>query len=174
MSKNKTRNPFESVIRNSRTDARTVIGIPILLLFLGIFTRWVCGSPLDTLHYVGARPLVPQTWIMVLLFSASYIVAGLSLGLALGCRFCPCGEKKYQGAMWFCISLALGYSWYPLFFCARLFLVSIIVSALCFFASICATVCFASVSKSSFFLALAYDAWLMYLLFLNLQIFFAI
>ena len=64
MSKNKTRNPFESVMRNSGTDARTVIGIPILLLFLGIFTRWVCGSPLDTLHYVGARPLVPQTWII--------------------------------------------------------------------------------------------------------------
>lgn len=174
MSKNKTRNPFESVIRNSRTDARAVIGIPILLLFLGIFTRWVCGSPLDTLHYVGARPLVPQTWIMVLLFSASYIVVGLSLGLALGDRFCGYGEKKYQSAMWFCITLALGYVWYPLFFCARLFLVSIIVSALCFFASVCATVCLASVNKISFFLALAYDAWLMYLLFLNLQIFFAI
>lgn len=157
-----------------RTNKKCVIAIPLLLLFLGIFTRWVSGSPLATLHYIGARQLVPPTWLMVLLFSASYVVAGLALGTALGNRLCSCGEKKYQGAMWFCISLALGYIWYPLFFCARVFLVSTAVSILCLFSAICATICFASVSKLSFFLSLAYNCWLLYLTFLNLQIFFSI
>ncbi len=157
-----------------RTNKKCVIGIPLLLLFLGIFTRWVSGSPLSTLHYIGARQLVPPIWIMVLLFSVSYVLAGIALGTALGNRHSPRGEKKYQGAMWFCISLFLGYAWYPLFFCARVFLVSTAVSVLCLFSAICATICFASVSKLSFFSALAYDCWLLYLTFLNLQIFFTI
>ena len=157
-----------------RANKKTVILLPLILLFLGIFTRWVSGSPLGTLHYLEAKSLVPPIWVMVLLFSIFYIVAGLGLGIALGNRFSACGEKKYQGAMWFCISLAIGYAWYPLFFCARLFLVSTVASALCLFCAICATVCFASVSKLAFFLSLASDLWLLYLVFLNLQIFFAI
>ncbi len=157
-----------------RTDKRLILFLPLLLLFIGIFTRWVSGSPLATLHYLEVRDRVPPSWIMVILFSIFYIVAGLSLGVALGSRFCSCREKKYQGAMWFVISLALGYAWYPLFFSARLFLVSIIVSTLCLFTGICATVCFAEVSKLSFFLAIIYDCFLIYLLLLNLQIFFEI
>jgi tryptophan-rich sensory protein len=111
---------------------------------------------------------------MVLLFSISYAIAGLALGTALGNRYCFCGEKKYQGAMYFVICLCLGYAWYPLFFCARVFLISVCVCTLCLLSAICATVCFASVSKSSFFLSLAYDAWLLYLFFLNMQVFFSI
>ncbi len=175
MSKYKNKNSFDSVrCEYERTDKRCVLFIPILLVFLGIFTRWVSGSPISTLHYVGARDLVPPVWLMVLLFSISYVVAGLSLGIALGNRFCACGEKKYQGAMWLCIALAAGYCWYPIFFVARLFLVSIVISVICLFCAICAMICFASVSRLSFFLALAYNCWLLYLMFLNFQIFFAI
>ena len=171
----RSRNTVEKIrFECYRTDKKLLLIIPLLLLFLGIFTRWVCGSPLPTLHFLDVRMLVPPSWLMVLLFSASYIVAGLSLGISLGSCFCACAEKKYQGAMWFVIALALGYIWYPLFFCARLFLVSIIVCALCLFTSICATICFVSVSKLSFFLGIAYDCFLIYLLLLNLQIFFAI
>ena len=157
-----------------RANKKLVIILPLLLLFLGIFTRWVSGSPLGALHYLEAKSLVPPVWVMVLIFSVFYVASGFALGVALGNRFCACGEKKYQGAMWFCISLALGYAWYPLCFCARLFLVSTTVSALCLFCAICATVCFASVSKLAFFLSLACNCWLLYLVFLNLQIFFAI
>lgn len=175
MSKNKRRSPFESVMRDyERCNKRTVVLTPVLLVLIAMFVRWVSGSPLATLHYVGARNIVPSTWLMVLLFSISYVAAGLSLGVALGNRFCYCGEKKYQGAMWLIICLALGYSWYPLFFCARVFLVTICISFLCLFCSICATLCFVNVSKLSFFLALAYDCWLLYLFFLNMQVFFAI
>ena len=157
-----------------KTDKKLMAIMPTLLLFLGIFTRHVSGSPQETLHFIDARELVPPSWLTVLLFSASYIVAGLSLGLTLGNRLCGCGEKKYQSAMWFILSLALGYVWYPLFFCARLFLVSIIVTALCLFCSLCASVCMASVSRSAFCLAIVYDAWLIYLFLLNLQVFFSI
>ena len=155
-----------------RVDKAHLISIPIILLFLGIFTRWISGSPLSTLHYIGVRGIVPPTWVMILLFSVSYIVAGLSLGFALGNRFCACGERKYQGAMWFCICLAIGYAWYPIFFCARLFLIALLSCALCLFSSICATICFANVSKIPFYFAIIYDGWLTYLTFLNMQIFF--
>ena len=172
---NQNNNMFREVrCEYNRTNRKLVIFMPILLMFLGIFTRWVSGSPIPTLHYIGARELVPPVWLMVLLFSASYLVAGLSLGMALGRADFSCEVKKYQGAMWFCISLALGYIWYPLFFCARVFLVSAVVSAVCFFASICATVCFAYVSKIALFLGVVYDAWLIYLVLLNMQIFFKI
>lgn len=157
-----------------RLDKKYVIFISIILLFLGIFTRWISGSPIEALHYIGEGKAVPPTWIMILLFSGFYIVAGASLGIALGNRFCACGERKYQGAMWFCICLAIGYAWYPIFFCARLFLVSLIMSALCLFSGICATICFAYVSNISLIFSIAYDAWLIYLTFLNMQIFFAI
>lgn len=175
MSKKKTKNPFNSVMREyDRANKKTVALVPLLLVFLGIFVRWVSGSPLPTLHFVGARELIPPVWLLVLLFCISYVVAGLGLGLALGNRASPCGDKKYQGAMWFVISLALGYAWYPIFFCARLFLVSAGMSALCLFTAICAAICFASVSKISFFLTIAYNCWLLYLFLLNMKVFFGI
>lgn len=157
-----------------RLDKSYLIFIPLILLFLGIFTRWISGSPLSTLHYIGVRNIIPPTWLMILLFSLFYIVAGISLGAALGNRFCLCGELKYQGAMWFCISLAIGYAWYPIFFCSRLFLVSLIASVLCLFSATCATICFARVSAISFAFAVLYEAWLLYLTSLNIQIFFVI
>ncbi len=157
-----------------RSNKKIVAFMPLLLLLLAIFTRWVSGSPLPTLHYLAAREIVPPVWLMVLLSSISYIVAGIALGSALGNRFCSSGERKYQGAMWFCIMLALGYVWYPIFFCSRLFLVSVAVTALCLFCSICATACFSSVSRIAFFFAFFYDLWLVYLAFLNFQIFFTI
>lgn len=174
---------FMSSINNSfsgirseygRVNKKVVIILPVLLVFIGIFVRWVCGSPIETLSFIGARSIVPASWLMVLFFSIYYILSGLALGFALGLRFCVCGEKKYQGAMWLIISLAVGYAWYPVFFCARLFLVSAIMSAVCLFASICATACFASVSKLSFFLLIACDCWLIYLFLLNMQVFFTV
>ncbi|MGM9632227.1 MAG: TspO/MBR family protein [Eubacteriales bacterium] len=157
-----------------RSNKKVVVLVPLLLILLAIFTRWVSGSPVPTLHYISAREIIPPVWVMVLLSSISYIVAGISLGSALGNRFCSSGERKYQGAMWFCIALALGYAWYPIFFCSRLFLVSIIVTVLCVFCAVCATVCFISVSKIAFIFAFLYDIWLFYLAFLNFRIFFSI
>ena len=175
MLKRNIKNPFNSVMREyERTNKKTVAIMPVLLTFLGIFTRWVSGSPIATLHFVGAKDVVPPIWLFVVLFGMSYIVAGLALGLALGNYTCAYADKKYQGAMWFIISLGLGYVWYPIFVCARLFLVSAGMSAICLFASICATICFASVSKLSFFLALLYDCWLLYLFLLNMKVFFGI
>ena len=175
MSKKKMKNPFDTVMREyDRANKKIVALIPPLLVFLGVFTRWVSGSPIPTLHFVGAKDTVPPIWLLVLLFCVSYVVAGLALGLALGNRWCAFADKKYQGAMWFIICLALGYAWYPIFVCARLFLVSACMSALCLFCSICATICFASVSKSSFFAALLYDCWLLYLFLLNMKVFFGI
>ena len=175
MSKRKIKNPFYTVMREyGRVDKKTVVLMPLLLMFLGIFTRWVSGSPIPTLYFVGAKNITPPTWLMVLLFCIFYIISGISLGTALGNKICVYAEKKYQGAMWFVICLALGYAWYPIFFCARLFLISACMSALCLLSAICATICFASVSKISFFLSLAYDCWLLYLFLLNMKIFFAI
>ena len=175
MSKRKIRNPFCSVMREyDRVDKKIVVFLPVLLVFLGMFTRWVSGSPIPTLYFVGARDVTPPIWLMVLLFCVFYVVSGLALGTALGKRACPLGEKKYQGAMWFVISLALGYAWYPIFFCARLFLVSAGMSMLCLFSAVCATICFASVSKMSFFLSLICDCWLLYLFLLNMKVFFGI
>ena len=175
MLKKKTKNPFDAVMREyDCSNKKTVALMPVLLLFLGMFTRWVSGSPIPTIHFVGAGNMIPPIWLMVLLFCLSYLVGGIAFGTALSKRACPYSEKKYQGAMWFVICLALGYTWYPIFFCARLFLVSSIMSALCLFASICATVCFASVSKISFFLSLIYDCWILYIFLLNMKVFFVI
>ena len=175
MSKRKPKNPFDKVMREyDRADKKTVALMPVLLVLLGVFTRWVSGSPIPTLYFVGAKDIIPPIWLLVMLFCISYVVGGVALGTALGKKGCIYCEKKYQGAMWFVICLALGYSWYPIFFCARLFLVSAGMSAICLFSAICATVCFASVSRISFFLSLAYDCWLLYLFLLNMKVFFGI
>lgn len=157
-----------------RTNKGCVIFIPILLVLLAAFVRLVCGSPVQTLHSTGAGTAIMPVWLMVLLFALSYAVAGLSLGLALGSAHGSREARKYQGAMWFCISLALGYAWYPIFFCARLFLVSVIVSALCLFSSVCACISFSHVSKISCALSVLYNCWLTYLLLLNIRIFLSI
>ena len=173
MSKRKT--PLEAFRSEYyRTNKSGVVFLAILLLVIAIFVRWVSGSPLQTLHYIGARQLVPSIWLMVLLFSVFYIVSGAALGLSLGTRFCPHAEKKYQGAMWLCISLALGYAWYPIFFSAKLFFISLIVSTACFLCTVFATICFSYVSRLSFFLSLVALLWLLYLTLLNYRIFFSI
>lgn len=175
MSSCKKRTPIERVrYELYGTDKACVVALPLVLLVTGIFTRWVSGSPIATLHYIGVSELIPPTWLMVLLFGASYIVAGLALGFALGERRGGRGEKKYQGAMWFCLALCLGYAWYPVFFCAKLFLVSAGLSLLCLFCSICASACFAHVSAASLALSAVYTLWLAYLALLNMQIFFAV
>ena len=153
-------------------NKKYIFFISLILLFIGIFTRWVSGSPVWLIHTLGISNFIPPVWLMVLLASVSYAVGGIALGSALGNRFCTRNEKKYQGAMWFCIMASLGYVWYPIFFCANLFFISLIVSILCFFCAFCATVCFARVSFLSFWAMILYDAWLFYLLFLNFQIFF--
>lgn len=165
-----------SSVRNDcrRLDKRYILFIPLVLLLVGIFTRWVCGSPVWLVHSLGISDMIPSVWLMVLLSSISYVVGGIALGSALGQRFCSRNEKKYQGAMWFCIMAALGYAWYPIFFCSNLFFISTIVASLCFFCAVCATVCFACVSFLSFWSMILYDIWLLYLLLLNFQVFFSV
>ena len=148
--------------------------VSAILLTVGIFTRWISGNPTRLVHTLGLSDIIPPIWIMVILFSASYITGGLALGSALGERGVCRPEKKYQGAMWFCIMASLGYAWYPVFFCAELFFGSLVISLLCLFCAICATICFARVSFISFWSMILYDAWLVYLLILNFQIFFMI
>ena len=115
MSKKKTKNPFCSVMREyDRADKKTVALIPVLLVILSVFTRWVSGSPIPTLYFVGAKDVIPPIWLLVLLFCISYVIAGLALGIALGKRACAYSVTKYQGARWFVICLALGYAWYPI------------------------------------------------------------
>ena len=157
----------------ARGCGKAAFVLPLILIALGTLTRWVSGSPLPTLHYVGARDLLPPIWLIVLLFCISYAVAGLALGLVLGTR-APCGERRYQGAMYFVISLALGYAWYPLFFAARVFLVASAAGVLCLIFSVLASFCFAYVRRTAFFLSLIYDAWLIYLTLLNIKIIFTL
>ena len=67
---------------------------------------------------------------------------------------------------------SLGYAWYPIFFCARLIFISLIVSLLCSLCAVFATICFSRVSALSYCAMILYDVWLIYLLILNFQIFF--
>lgn len=165
-----------SSLRNDcrRIDKKYILFIPLILLSVGIFVRWVCGSPVAVIHMLGVASIVPPVWLMVLLSSASYVAGGVALGSALGWRACARNDKKYQGAMWFCIMASLSYVWYPIFFCSNLFFVSTIVSSLCLFCAICATVCFACVSFLSFWSMILYDIWLLYLMLLNFQVFFSV
>ena len=157
-----------------RIDRGYVFLVSAILLAAGIFTRWISGNPTRTIHTLGLANVVPPVWIMVILFSASYLTGGLALGSALGEKSVCRPERKYQGAMWFCICASLGYAWYPVFFCAELFFCSLVISILCLFCAVCTTVCFAKVSFISFWSMILYDAWLVYLLILNFQIFFMI
>lgn len=157
-----------------RINKKYIFFISLILLFIGFFTRWISGTPVYVIHTLGISALVPSIWIMVILTSLSYIVGGIALGSALGNRSCARIDKKYQGGMWFCIMASLSYVWYPIFFCSNLFFVSLIISLLCFFCALCATVCFAKVSRISFCSMLLYDLWLFYLFILNFKIFFTL
>ena len=157
-----------------RIDKKYILFVPLVLLSVGIFVRWVCGSPVAVIHMLGISSIVPPVWLMVLLSSASYVVGGVALGSALGQYACARNEKKYQGAMWFSIMASLGYAWYPVFFCSNLLFVSALISVLCLFCAVCTTICFAQVSFLSFWTMILYDLWLLYLLLLNFQVFFSV
>lgn len=152
----------------------SVLTFSSILVFTGIFTRWVSGSPVWIIHSLGIGSIVPPTYIMALLSCLAYFLGGTALASVLGGGCFSDMAQRYRGAMWFCIMASLGYVWYPIFFCANLIFVSMIISALCIFCAVTATLCFSRVSRLAFVCMILYDVWLLALLLLNLRIFFTV
>lgn len=152
----------------------SVLVFSAVLIFIGIFTRWVCGSPVWLIHSLGIGKIVPPVYLMVLLSCTAYFLGGTALASALGGSCFSDMAQRYRGAMWFCIMSSLGYVWYPIFFCANLIFVSAIVSLLCLICAVIATLCFSRVSALSLLCMVFYDVWLLSLMLLNMRIFFTV
>ncbi len=168
-----------SFFSSARYDLATlnrglVIFLSGVFLAVAMFVRWVSGNPLHFIHSLGISDIVPPVFFLIVMFSLFYILAGIALSLGMSSGACCPSPDKYRGGMYFFIMLFLSYAWYPIFFCANLVLISLAVSILCLLAGILASACFSKVSTLSFLSLTLCNAFLAYLVFLNMRIFFSV
>ncbi len=151
----------------------TVIG-GVLLLAAGIFVRIKVGSPYRALMELCINDLVPPVWLMTLLWSLSLFLIGCAAGFVLGYRKGGCEIEKYKGCMLFILLAVLELVWYHVFFSATMILVSVLISIAVLLLSIWIMTLFYRVTKFAGMLFLLHNVWLIYMVVLNVIIFFRV
>lgn len=148
------------------------IFVGALLMGGGFVVRFLTGSPHMTLLALHVGNIVPPVWLMGLLWSITFFTIGCAAGFILGYRDRGCEVEKYKGGMLFVLLAVLELCWYPTFFGAGLYFLSVLESILILCLAVGVTFCFYRVSKLGGMLILFHDIWLIYMLILNFAVFF--
>lgn len=156
----------------AQSNSALMLIIGSILTLGGITVRFATGAPYMTVLALGIDSLIPPVWLMCVLWTVSFFTVGCAAGFILGYRAGGCEAEKYKGCMIFTLMAVLELCWYPTFFGAGLIFLSALETVLILCLSVCVTVCFTRVSKLAGMLILFHDLWLIYMLFLNLAVFF--
>ena len=155
-----------------RTNPIFMIAIGLLLTVGGILVRAFIGSPHRTLLELGIGAMVPPVWIMTTLWTVALFGIGCGAGFVLGMRSGGYDGERYKGCMFFVLLAVLELCWYPTFFGAGLYFLSVLESILILCLSLGVTFCFYRVSKFAGAIFLFHTVWLIYMLILNFAAFF--
>ncbi len=149
------------------SDGRAILLCGVIVLMFGILSRFLSHPPYVTLRLLGIAGVSPAPWLMSLLWTAWYALAGACLGAVLSCRLCCRQVNVYRGSMFLIISLVFSYVWYPLFFGCGLILLGLWDCLIILAFAILAALEYIRVYFFAGVLLLAYSAWLAYCTFLN-------
>jgi tryptophan-rich sensory protein len=124
----------------SRSDGRVIIASIAIILFFGILSRVLSGSPVYMLRLISIRNSMPRAWVFTLIWTVWYILLGFSFGFILGSKIPGKDIYRFKGSLWFVCMMIFNIVWYPLFFrvgTVFLALVDISIIALfCFLAAV--------------------------------------
>ncbi len=141
-----------------------------------IISRYVSNSPLELIHLIDNRNIIPS----ILLFNILSVSLYFLIGTASGGIICASSKKlnlgmslsaAYRGGLFFITSFFLGLIWYPLFFSCEHLMLSLVVS---FISLISAIICASNWScvnpRSSSVIMVSFCIWMFYIMFISLSV----
>ena len=155
-----------------RTNPIMMVAIGMLLTVGGILVRAFVGSPHRVLLELGIGDMLPPVWIMTALWGIALFSIGCGAGFVLGMRRGGYDGERYKGCMFFVLLAVLELCWYPTFFKAELYFLSVLESILILCLSLGVSFCFSRVSKFASAIFVFHTIWLIYMLILNFSAFF--
>ena len=107
-------------------DGKTVAAGVFVVLFAGILSRLLSGSPVPLLRIFGLYGRIPRSWFFCVAWLFWYALIGLCLGCLLGERGRCCEVHRYKACLFLVVMLIFNVIWYPLFFRAAAFFLALI------------------------------------------------
>ena len=163
-----------SSCQRSRADGRIIFASIAIILFFGILSRVLSGSPLYMLRLTGVKNQIPRAWVFTCIWTLWYILLGFSFGFILGSKRPGKDVCKFKGSLLFVCMMIFNIVWYPLFFRAGAVFIAladiVIIMLFCFLT----TVEYFKVNKAIGFILLAHLVWLVRCFMINLKAFLSI
>ena len=158
----------------ARADARIIIASVVIILFFGILSRALSGSPLYMLRLTGLKNQIPRAWVFTLIWTLWYIILGFSFGFILGCKKAGKDIYRFKGSLWFVCMMVFNIVWYPLFFRAGAVFIALADIAIIAFFCFLTAIEYYKVNKFIGFLIFSHLVWLVRCFTINLQAFLSI
>ncbi len=150
-----------------------VLGI-VIVLFCGILSRILSGSPVYMLRLTSLYGKIPKSWFFILWWTIWYIALGFCFGFALGTSKVTKTVCKYKGSLWFVIMMVFNIIWYPLFFKAGTVFLALADAALIIFFCLLSSIEYLKLNKLIGTIMFAHLGWLIWCFLINLKAFLCI
>ncbi len=147
---------------------RFIISLLIPIAVGGLSTL-ITGSDMKIYDEIVRPKLSPPFIVFPIVWSILYILMGISLYLVWNN-----GDKtknKTNAYMFFASSLLFNFIWSPIFFSAKLFLLSFIILVLMFMAVLATIIAYKPINKCAAILQVPYLIWLVIAGYLNIAIY---
>lgn len=163
-----------SSCHRARADGRVILASIVIILFFGILSRVLSGSPLYMLRLTGLNNNIPKAWVFTCIWTLWYILLGFSFGFILGCKRPGKDIHKFKGSLWFVCMMIFNVVWYPLFFRAGAVFIALadiaIIILFCFFTF----VEYLKVNRAIGLVFFCHLVWLVWCFSINLRAFLSI
>ena len=144
-----------------------------------IIAKRLSDSPLDMLHKIQNRSIIPPMWVFDILFAVWFFLLGVSAGIEIyttkhNLNICQKELYIYKGALFFVCTLFLSSIWYPIFFSGNYLFLSVLLSLFAFFSSmLCTAFWLQTYAFTPAIITLGYSVWFFYVLFISISVFVA-
>lgn len=138
-------------------------------LLLGILSALIGGG--HSLYYHICLPrIAPSAFCMWLIWTMMYLLLGASAGIVVSGTRCCRSRLKHSGIIWWIIGLLLNLLWFPLFFGAGRFLLSLLLVPILVFIALLTVLSFLRSGLLPALLMLIYALWLIVCFFLQIAV----
>ncbi len=139
-----------------------------------IVSRSISKNPLELMHMIESRNIIPSLWILNLFSLIWYFLIGLALGAIIQAsseqyNLGPSILSAYRGGLFFTICFFLSLIWYPIFFSCEHLILSVLISFLALISSIICAANWCTVTpRSGAAIMTSFSIWSFYIMFISL------
>ena len=137
-------------------------------LCVGIFSSLITAGNMDIYKEVNTPPLSPPSFLFPVVWTAIYILMGISCGMIWDRR--KTDKNAEKGLYYYGISLVFNFTWSIIFFNFRMFMPAFIWLLLLLYLIIFTVVYYRRVNKTAAYLQIPYIIWVAFAGYLNFGI----